>query len=102
VLPYLSVHAQWVFKSLACLVQQQKIKFLLDSLKTLSKFKNCTESRIIFPVRLSFAVIGRFSPEYNVKLTMSIVHSWPAFGTIFSITPKIVKTISARTKNCDF
>ncbi len=44
------------------------MKFLLASLKTPNNSKNCSESRIKFLFRLSFAVISRFFPVY--------IHSW--------------------------
>jgi hypothetical protein len=64
----LSLHAQMVFKFLACLVHQINIKFLLPSLKTLTNTKSCSESRIKFMFRLSIALIGRFILVY--------IHSW--------------------------
>ncbi len=36
------------------------MKFLLDSLKTLTNSKSCSESRIKFLFGLSFALIGKF------------------------------------------
>jgi hypothetical protein len=50
-----------VFNFLACLVLEIiKMKFLLASSKTLINSKSCSESRIKFLFRLSFALIGRF------------------------------------------
>jgi hypothetical protein len=40
------------------------INFLLVSLKTFTFFKNCSKSHIKFLFRLSFTLIGRFSPVY--------------------------------------
>jgi hypothetical protein len=51
------------------------LNFLLASLKTLTYFKNCSKSHIKFLFRLSFTLIGRFSPVY--------IHGT---GTIFRIT----------------
>jgi hypothetical protein len=49
------------FKFLVCLVQEKmNMKFLLASMKTLTNSKSCSESRIKFLFRLSFALIGRF------------------------------------------
>ncbi len=63
----LSVHAQMVFKFLVCLVQEKiTMKFLLASLKTLTNSKNCSESRIKYLFRLSFALIGQLFPVYEV------------------------------------
>jgi hypothetical protein len=46
-----------VFKCLACLVQEKiNIKFLLASLKTLIDTKSCSESRVRFLFRFSFAL----------------------------------------------
>ncbi len=36
------------------------MKFLLAFLKTLTYSKNCSESRIKFPIALSFALIDQF------------------------------------------
>ena len=51
------------------------LNFLLASLKILTYFKNCSKSHIKFLFRLSFTLIGRFSPVY--------IHGT---GTIFRIT----------------
>jgi hypothetical protein len=40
------------------------MKFLLASLKKLAGSQNCSESRIKFLLRLSFALIGQFFPVY--------------------------------------
>ncbi len=41
------------------------IKFLLSSLKTITKSKDCSKSRIKFLFWLFFSLIGRFSPVCN-------------------------------------
>jgi hypothetical protein len=54
-----------VFKFLACLVLEKiNMKFLLASLKSLTNCKSCSESRIKFLFRLSFAIIGHFFLVY--------------------------------------
>ncbi len=61
----LSVHAQIVFKFLACPVQDKnKFKFSACFFETLTKFKTYFESLIKILFRLSFALIARFSPVY--------------------------------------
>jgi hypothetical protein len=56
------MHRWFLISSLPCSREKINLKFLLPSLKTLTNFKNCSESRIKF--RLSFDLIGRFSLGY--------------------------------------
>ncbi len=76
------------FRFLACLVLEKNLnEVLLASLETLTNFKSCSESRIKFLFRLSFALIGRF--------ILVFIHSWlleqfsesqAGFGTTFKGT----------------
>jgi hypothetical protein len=77
-----------VFKFLACLVLEKiKMKFLLASLKTLTNSKSCSESRIKFLFRLSFALIGRFILVYiHSRLSEQFSKSQVGFGTTFKGT----------------
>jgi hypothetical protein len=84
----LSVHAQMVFKFLACLVQEKnEYEVLLVSLKTLTDSENCSESRIKFLFRLSFALIGQFFPVYiHSRLSEQFSGSQAGYGTTFRDT----------------
>ncbi len=60
------------------------MKFLLASLKTLTNAKNCSESRIKFLFRLSFALIGQvFSGVRYIhsRLSEQFSESQAGFGT---------------------
>jgi hypothetical protein len=73
---------------LACLVQEKiNLKFLPASLKTLTNSKINSEIRIKFLFRLSFVLIGRFSPAFmQGRLSEQFSGSHAAFGTIFRVT----------------
>jgi hypothetical protein len=58
------------------------MKFLLASLKILISCKSCSESRIIFLLRLSFALIDKFFLIY--------IHSW--FSEQFSESQAVSTT----------
>jgi hypothetical protein len=63
------------------------VKFSIASLKTLSNSKNCFVSRIKFLLQLSFALIGRFFPEYiHGRLSEQFSGSQAGFGTTFRDT----------------
>ncbi len=56
------------------------MKFMLASLKTLTNSKDCSESRNIFLLLLSFALIGEFSPEYSTFMPKTISRSQAVSG----------------------
>jgi hypothetical protein len=63
------LHAPKVFKFSACLVMRKiNIKCLLASLKTLTNFKDCTESCIKFLFQHSFSLIGEMTIFLNHPL----------------------------------
>jgi hypothetical protein len=49
------------------------MKFLLASLKTLTNSKSCSENRIKFLLRLSFALIGQFFLYIHSRLLVQLV-----------------------------
>jgi hypothetical protein len=65
------------------------MKFLSGSLKTLTGSEHCSESRIKFLFRLSFALIGQFFPAYiyiHSRLTEQFSGSQAGYGTTFRDT----------------
>jgi hypothetical protein len=72
-----------VFQFLACLVLKKiKMEFLLASLKTPTNSKSCSESRIKFLFRLSFARTGQFFLVYiHSRLSEQFSESQADFGT---------------------
>jgi hypothetical protein len=63
------------------------MKFLLASLKTLIDSENCSESRIKFLFRLSFALIGQFFPVYiHSRLSEQFSGSQSGYETTFRDT----------------
>ncbi len=73
----LSLHAQMVFKFLACLVQEKMIylKFLFVSLKTLTKSKIVPEAASYFLYRLSLVDFLRCPVLGSLRYDIS-VHRW--------------------------
>jgi hypothetical protein len=62
------------------------MKFLLASWKTVTNSKNCSESRIKFLVRLSFALIGLFFQCHSQRLAKQFSGSQAGNGTTFRDT----------------
>jgi hypothetical protein len=63
------------------------MKFLLASLQTLPDSENCSESRIKFLFRLSFALIGQcFSNVFHSQLSEQFSGSQACYGTTFRDT----------------
>jgi hypothetical protein len=63
------------------------MKFLLASLKTLTNSKSCSESRIKFLFRLSFALNGQFFLLYiHSRLSEQFSESQAGFGKTFKGT----------------
>jgi hypothetical protein len=78
---------QWFFISLPSSKEKLNMKFLLASLKTITNSKNCSESRIKFQVRLSFALTGPFFPVYiHSRLSEQFSGSEAVYGTTFRDT----------------
>jgi hypothetical protein len=60
---------------------------LIASLKTLTDFENCSESRIKFLFRLSFALFGKFLTVYiHSRLSEQFLGSQAGYGTTFRDT----------------
>jgi hypothetical protein len=79
---------KWFLIFLFAIIKRKlNLKFLLESLKTLTNDKDCSETRIKFLFRLSFSIIGRFSAEYiHSRLSEQFSGSQAAFTETFRVT----------------
>ncbi len=75
------------------------MKFLLNSLKTLTNSKSCSKSRIKFLFKLSFALIGKFFLAYiHCRLSEQFSESQADFGTTFKGTSGYQKSGTSSLK----